>query len=253
MKRFMLLGVITASIALADDPVHWTTQAPSEAADVPVYIGRTAEGIPVYADGTTDDGWYQRAAIYTHVEYSTEKLNRDRKLRYVWRGEPAGRTDGSGEFTQTSHAWEFDCARRSYSVTPQEWQQAASGTVAGVAWTYLCTGVTTDPSASAGASPNAVHVPKRMPAAPGRGFPRSDDYYPPESPYLLKSGAVTVRACVGTNGFLTAPPTVDRSSGSPRLDASALELASAGSGHYRPATLDGVPVKSCFLFKVTFR
>jgi TonB family protein len=76
--------------------------------------------------------------------------------------------------------------------------------------------------------------------------------YTLESRALRETGVITVRACVGTNGFLTAAPTVDRSSGSPRLDASALKLALAGSGHFAPATLDGVPVESCFLFKITF-
>lgn len=89
-------------------------------------------------------------------------------------------------------------------------------------------------------------------ARPGRDFPDTDDYYPPASQRLGESGGVNVRACVGPNGRLTAAPTVVKSSGSSRLDEGALRLARAGSGRYEPATADGRPVSSCFVFRVTF-
>lgn len=92
----------------------------------------------------------------------------------------------------------------------------------------------------------------RTSAGMGRGFPSSDDYYPPASQRLGESGGVNVRACVGTNGRLTSDPTVEKSSGSSRLDEGALRLAKAGSGRYKPATEDGRPVNSCFVFRVTF-
>ena len=51
-----------------------------------------------------------------------------------------------------------------------------------------------------------------------------------------------MHVCVGPNGKLTEAPTIAQSSGSPRLDEGALKLATAGSGHYQPATEDGKPI-----------
>lgn len=89
-------------------------------------------------------------------------------------------------------------------------------------------------------------------ARPGPRFPNTDDYYPPASQRLGESGGVNVRACVGPDGRLTSAPTVAKTSGSSRLDEGALRLARAGSGRYTPATADGKPINSCFVFRVTF-
>ena len=62
-----------------------------------------------------------------------------------------------------------------------------------------------------------------------------------------------MRACVGANGKLTEDPTVAQSSGTARLDEGALKLAKAGSGKYVPATEDGKPVNSCFVFRIKFQ
>jgi TonB family protein len=88
--------------------------------------------------------------------------------------------------------------------------------------------------------------------SPGKGFPNADDFYPATSQRLGESGSVNVRACVGTDGALTTEPTIDKTSGSPRLDEGALRLAQAGSGKYMPATENGKRVASCFVFRVTF-
>ena len=64
---------------------------------------------------------------------------------------------------------------------------------------------------------------------------------------------VTVHVCVDASGRLTGEPTLAESSGVSRLDAGALRLAKAGSGHYRASTEDGSPVNSCYLFRVHFR
>jgi len=93
----------------------------------------------------------------------------------------------------------------------------------------------------------------RTAPAPGKGFPNSEDYYPSASQRLGESGAATVHACVGANGRLTGAPTIDKSSGSSRLDDGAIKLAKAGDGKYKPATEDGKPVDQCFSFKVTFQ
>jgi protein TonB len=101
--------------------------------------------------------------------------------------------------------------------------------------------------------PAPVHQAVHVTAGPGKGFPQSEDYYPSASQRLGESGAANVRACVSSAGRLTAPPTIDKSSGSSRLDEGALRLAKAGDGKYRPATDDGKPVDSCFVFRVTFQ
>ncbi|TLY62305.1 MAG: energy transducer TonB [Gammaproteobacteria bacterium] len=87
----------------------------------------------------------------------------------------------------------------------------------------------------------------------GKNFPNTQDYYPPASQRLGEEGTVNVRACVGANGKLTEDPTVAQSSGTARLDEGALKLAKAGSGKYVPATEDGKPVNSCFVFRIKFQ
>jgi len=101
--------------------------------------------------------------------------------------------------------------------------------------------------------PEAPHLVSRMQGAPGIGFPNPDDYYPADAIRRGEHGNVIVQVCVDTRGRLTANPQAVQSSGSPRLDAGALALARAGSGHYRASTEDARPVDSCFPFSVTFR
>ena len=54
--------------------------------------------------------------------------------------------------------------------------------------------------------------------------------------------------CLSTEMARHDPP----HSGSARLDAGALQLAKAGSGHYRPTLEDGKAVNSCYSFRVRF-
>jgi TonB family protein len=98
-------------------------------------------------------------------------------------------------------------------------------------------------------SPNRVI---RVLGGPGAGFPNSDDFYPPASRRLGEMGVTTVRVCVDGNGRLSSEPVVAQSSGSARLDGGALELAKAGSGHYRSTTEDGGPIASCYPFRIRF-
>jgi len=93
----------------------------------------------------------------------------------------------------------------------------------------------------------------RVPGGPGSGFPNTDDYYPSISKWKLEQGVATVRVCVDANGRLTEEPTTVESSGIARLDVSALQLAKAGSGHYRPTLEDGKAVNSCYSFRVRFQ
>jgi len=88
---------------------------------------------------------------------------------------------------------------------------------------------------------------------PGAGFPTTDEYYPAASRRLAEVGEATVGVCVDRQGRLTAEPTLVATSGSRRLDAGALTLAKAGSGHYRPTTDDGQPVTACYAYRIRFK
>jgi hypothetical protein len=57
----------------------------------------------------------------------------------------------------------------------------------------------------------------------------------------------------GPQGRLTGAPELAKTSGIQRIDAAALKLARAGSGHYRPTTEDGAPVNSCYAYRIRFR
>jgi TonB family protein len=92
----------------------------------------------------------------------------------------------------------------------------------------------------------------RIMGGPGKGFPATADYYPDASRRLGEQGATALHVCVDNRGRLTSEPTISQSSGSPRLDGSALTLARAGSGHYRPTTEDGRAVNACFPFRIRF-
>jgi TonB family protein len=104
--------------------------------------------------------------------------------------------------------------------------------------------------------PGATAVPPRaldrVIGGPDRGFPNTADYYPDASRRLGEKGVASVQVCVDGRGRLTANPTIAQSSGSARIDAGALSLAKAGSGHYRATTEDGKAVPSCFAFRIRF-
>lgn len=107
-----------------------------------------------------------------------------------------------------------------------------------------------EPPATPPAQPAAV---RRILGGPGQGFLNTDDYYPLDSRRLGETGAASVRVCVDGKGRLASAPTLAQSSGMLRLDAAALRLAAAGSGHYRSSTANGVPVADCFAFRIRFR
>lgn len=93
----------------------------------------------------------------------------------------------------------------------------------------------------------------KTPAGPGKGFPNSEDYYPPASKRLEEQGVAVVAVCVGPDGKITGAPTIATSSGSPRLDEGAVKLATAASGRYKPATEDGKPIASCTKLAIRFQ
>ena len=97
-----------------------------------------------------------------------------------------------------------------------------------------------------------THVATHIAGGPGNGFPIPDDFYPSAAIHMGETGAATVKVCVDAKGRLTSAPSIEDSTGSSRLDGAALNLARAGSGHYRPSTDDGRPVDSCYAFRVRF-
>lgn len=115
----------------------------------------------------------------------------------------------------------------------------------------LATGCTTSPQAGSGAPAPAPDVVKQTPR-PGPGFPQTGDFYPAESKKLGETGGPIVRACLDASGKLTAPVELVKTSGSARLDEAGVALATAGSGHYRPATEAGKPVAACFAYRISF-
>jgi protein TonB len=119
--------------------------------------------------------------------------------------------------------------------------------------TTAITNVTDKPVVRAAPPPPAPPaIPSTSPKA-GRGFPNSEDYYPPASRRLNEEGSPVVRICLDPKGRVEGEPTVQTSSGSPRLDDGAVKLAKAASGHFVPGTQNGQPVSMCFPLKITFK
>jgi TonB family protein len=110
-------------------------------------------------------------------------------------------------------------------------------------------------AATAAGPPTVPATPQvtRVTGGPAQGFPNTANFYPATSVRLDERGVATVHVCVNESGRLTAQPTIAQSSGSARLDAGALRLARAGSGHYQPTTEAGRPVSSCYSFAVRFQ
>jgi len=92
----------------------------------------------------------------------------------------------------------------------------------------------------------------RVVGGPGQGFPATADFYPDASRRMSETGAADVQVCVNAQGRLTNDPVIAKSSGSRRIDAAALTLARAGTGHYRPSTENGEPVSSCYPYRIRF-
>ena len=103
------------------------------------------------------------------------------------------------------------------------------------------------------AAPPPPRVVRRTAGGVGPGFPNTEDYYPAASRRLEEQGTAVVHVCVGANGRLTGEPSVEKTSGSSRLDEGAVRLAKAGSGHYKPATEDGKPVDACWPLAIKFQ
>ena len=91
------------------------------------------------------------------------------------------------------------------------------------------------------------------PPGPAADFPSLDSYYPTAAWRAGQEGIVIIHFCVDAAGKLTESPTLVGSSGNEVLDAAAITLANAGSGHYRPALEDGAAVRGCGKFRIAFK
>jgi periplasmic protein TonB len=103
------------------------------------------------------------------------------------------------------------------------------------------------------AAPVVAHTAVHTAIGQGKGFPNSEEFYPPASRRLEEQGAAIVNVCVGPDGKITGTPTLDKTSGSPRLDEGAIKLTTAASGKYVPAKEDGKPVAACQKFLIRFQ
>jgi hypothetical protein len=111
--------------------------------------------------------------------------------------------------------------------------------------------VVPEPSGTTVSSPPPEIV--RVQGGAGPAFPHPDEYYPDASRRLEEQGATIIQVCVDAAGRLISDPEKTGTSGSGRLDAAAVRLAKAGSGHYRPTTQDGRPVADCYPIKIRFQ
>jgi TonB family protein len=114
----------------------------------------------------------------------------------------------------------------------------------------LVSACSTQPSNTPTPSLSASGDPASRPPRPSNTFPRSERFYRREWQDNGEVGVVGIRACVDSDGRLTEEPTIASSSGYEHVDGAAIALAKAGSGHYQPATQDGVAVAQCFFFRV---
>ena len=64
-------------------------------------------------------------------------------------------------------------------------------------------------------------------------FPSTDQYYPDASRRLGEQGTALVKLCIGSGGRVVGDPSIERSSGSSRLDEAALRYARTGGPHRR--------------------
>ena len=103
-----------------------------------------------------------------------------------------------------------------------------------------------------GAQPDNGHPIAHQGPGPSRDFPNLDSYYPEVAKRAGQQGTTVIHICVDTTGKLLEPPTVASSSGNNVIDAAAVNLATVGSGHYVPASENGVAVPGCGKFRIAF-
>jgi len=138
---------------------------------------------------------------------------------------------------------------------PPRTRQCAIGLVAASWLTALigCANQTPKATPPQTTHPDAADPSKITHAGPGQDFPAPESFYPIEAARLYQEGAVVIHLCVDATGKLLGPPTLEASSGNSDLDSAAVLLATAGNGHYRPATRNGANVQGCAAFRIRFK
>ncbi len=96
-----------------------------------------------------------------------------------------------------------------------------------------------------------VSVVRVAPTIDRRNSPPTDDYYPPSSKRLGEVGKARVKTCVGENGRIQGDPTLEGTSGFPKLDEAAVKYARAV--RFTRGTENGKPAAMCFSWLVTFQ
>jgi protein TonB len=76
------------------------------------------------------------------------------------------------------------------------------------------------------------------------------NFYPPTSIRMNETGTTLIKYCWGVDGKLAGTPTVEKSSGSSRLDEAAVRLGS--QERMKPGTVDGQPIAACANLSVKF-
>ncbi|HEY4210312.1 MAG TPA: TonB family protein [Steroidobacteraceae bacterium] len=94
------------------------------------------------------------------------------------------------------------------------------------------------------------HVPPPVRMVGQNSLPNTEDFYPPDLRRQGIEGAANVRVCVDAKGVRQGEPTVELSSGNPRLDEGALKIARAGK--YARAIQGDMPVGTCHRFHIAF-
>jgi periplasmic protein TonB len=99
------------------------------------------------------------------------------------------------------------------------------------------------------APPAPPHVAVRTAQSVSK-MPNPQDYYPAASVRMSETGSTLIKLCWGADGKVAGMPTVEKSSGSSRLDEAATRLGT----HVvmKPATVDGKPIEGCSTLPVKF-
>ncbi|HKT72942.1 MAG TPA: energy transducer TonB [Steroidobacteraceae bacterium] len=82
-------------------------------------------------------------------------------------------------------------------------------------------------------------------------LPNTADVYPPELRRQGVEGAADVRVCVDEHAAIQGAPSIERSSGDPRLDQGAINVVLRG--RYALAMRGDTPVPNCYRFRIAFR
>jgi TonB family protein len=108
--------------------------------------------------------------------------------------------------------------------------------------------VTSDPPAS---DPTGIVPMPPVRQIGSNQLPNTADFYPPDYVRQRIEGATNLRVCVDERGVRQGEPAIEASSGHPRLDVAALEMAR--HGRYARAVRGDTPVGSCYRFRIVFQ